>query len=246
LSPGTSRYFPDAMAPAPPWRRPAVAPCVPPHSRSAAASLGGTPLRPADAVGGERAGPWSQTRPRLAGPALHPRPALRPRPRRPRRVGAAVLAVAPLAMFHAWPYRPLGHASALALSRQEAARPRGEARQPLANARLGGGGGGRRLCPPIARPVAACSMARHREGRAPFIVQQTSSTGHGSPSWGRRRRRRCASSGPHCRPPGRPAAWDTGMPRAQRSAWTSRSRRVTREASQTPWLMIAPGPRGGW
>src|SRR5262245_35289524 len=71
-SPGTSRYFPDMIATDPPFRRPALSPLFPPNSRIAAASLGGTPARPADAVEGESVGQWGHTRPRSAGHALLP------------------------------------------------------------------------------------------------------------------------------------------------------------------------------
>src|SRR5262245_36036408 len=70
LSPGNRRYFPDAIATDPPFRRPALSPLFPPNSRTAAASLCGTPARTADAVWGESVGQWGHTRTRIAGHAL--------------------------------------------------------------------------------------------------------------------------------------------------------------------------------
>jgi hypothetical protein len=58
------------IATAPPFRRPALSPLFPPNSRIAAASLGGTPARTADAVEGESVEQWGHTRPRSAGHAL--------------------------------------------------------------------------------------------------------------------------------------------------------------------------------
>src|SRR5262249_49795532 len=70
LLPGNRRYFPDVIATDPPFRRPALSPLFQPNSRIAASSLGGTPARTVDAVGGESVGQWGHTRPRIAGHAL--------------------------------------------------------------------------------------------------------------------------------------------------------------------------------
>ena len=68
-SPGNRRYFPDVIATDPPLRRPALSPLLPPNSRIAAASLGGTPARTADAVEDGSVGPWGHMPTRSAGHA---------------------------------------------------------------------------------------------------------------------------------------------------------------------------------
>jgi len=70
VSPGNSRYFPDVIATDPPFRQPALSPLFQPSSRIAAASLGRTPVRTADAVWVGSVGQWGHTPTKTAGHAL--------------------------------------------------------------------------------------------------------------------------------------------------------------------------------
>ena len=70
LSPGNSMHFPDAIVTDPLFRRPALSLLFRPNSQIAAASLGGTSARTADAALGESVGQSDHTRPRIAEHAL--------------------------------------------------------------------------------------------------------------------------------------------------------------------------------
>ncbi len=173
---------------------------------------------------------------------LAPLPATRTLPRGPLRVLTAVGEGATRAGGASGQALALRRAVALALRRAD---DRGTYRKPVRSGRKTCCAAGlwRRLWPRRARPGAAGATARPQAWRAPCIVKHPAATGPLGALGGRVDVAAVASACP-TQPPWAAGVMGASSPRSHRRACPARRLRGTREESQPPGLLIAPGQRG--